>query len=448
MCGIIGTFKKVLDFDLKNLQHRGPDASGKKEFGLYSVGHTRLAIIDTSHAADQPFEYNGTVLCFNGEIYNFQELAQEYLNDEVYVSDTVVLSHLLYKYDLEWVLERLDGMFAFFYYDGSNGYLVRDRFGKIPLFWNNYNGIAWSSEQKGFNKFMIEFPAGSYYCFETSSIVKYYNPVTKLYRPFTLDVLVNAVRKRMIADVPLCCLISGGLDSSLILAIAKTINPNIVAYTAVFDKNSEDRKFAKEICDLLNVELREVFIDPPGMISVGHTIRTIEMSMKAQVEISLLNLPLAEQIKNDGFKVCLSGEGADEVFGGYGNFCIAANKADREEWRALKIEQVAKMSRGNFQRANLVFMAHSIECRLPFIDRDIVEFGINATKEENPAGKKILKKEAKKILPDRIINRKKDTFQGGAGMAQYMEEYLQGAQIKTYNGIYNELFSLKQTSLF
>lgn len=234
----------------------------------------------------------------------------------------------------------------------------------------------------------------------------------------------------------------------MILGIAKKYNPDIVAYTAVYDKNSNDYINAIKVCEEYGVELRPVFIHSPTKQDIEDTIKSIESKMKAQIEISLLNLQLAKKISEDGFKVVLSGEGADEIFGGYGNFAIKASKAKtHEDWRSIKKNQVDKMARGNFRRANMAFMKYNIECRLPFIDKDIVEFGINATSEENPKGKLILKEVAKGIVPDYIIKRPKETFQGSAKIPDYIED-LYGNPIKMYNQMYRDMFKKKMKKLF
>jgi asparagine synthase (glutamine-hydrolysing) len=456
MCGLIGAYKSNEEVDVQSIYHRGPDAQKLIQWGDFKVGHTRLSIIDTHAAANQPFEYEDTIIAFNGEIYNYQELRATYLKDyedEFRTnSDTEVLIMMLFHYGLDKTLEVIDGMFCFFYADnGNTRVLVRDRYGKIPLFFENNEDTSeflWCSEQKGFKKHMTEFPRANYYDFNTGEFVEYYSYVKDEYKPFTLEVMEEAVRKRLIADVPLCCLISGGLDSSLILALAKKHNPNIVAYTAVYDKNSNDFINAKKVCKEFDVELRVVYIEPPTKQDIENTVKSIETKMKAQVEISLLNLPLAKAISEDGFKVVLSGEGADEIFGGYGNFAIQASRAEtHEDWREIKKAQVDKMARGNFRRANMVFMQYQIECRLPFIDKDIVEFGINATREENPVGKKILKEIAEGIVPEYIIKRAKETFQGSAKIPEYIEE-IYGNPIKMYNQIYKNMYKKKLKKLF
>lgn len=451
MCGIIGKYKSSETVDVNNIYHRGVDNQQMIEFGDYTIGHTRLSIIDTENNANQPFHYLSSILTFNGEIYNYKELKDIYLSDYKFdtSSDTEVLSKMLYYHGIEKTLEVIDGMYSFFYYNPKDNIsiLVRDRFGKIPLFYQyqyqyqpDNKSFIWCSEQKGFKKHMLEFPKANYFDFSKSVFVEYYSYLNKNYKKFDLSILDNAVKKRLISDVPICTLISGGLDSSIILYLAKKYIPNIVAYTAVYDKNSNDYINAIKICKDLDVELRTVFIDPPTKKDIEDTIYCIESNMKAQIEISLLNIPLAKKIHEDGFKVVLSGEGADEIFGGYGNFAIKASKCEtHEDWLKLKKDQIDKMSRGNFRRANLAFMKYSIECRLPFIDKDIVEFGLNAPKTENPIGKTILKEVSKGLIPDYIIKRKKETFQGASKMNTYIDS-IYGNPTKMYNEIYKNIF--------
>ena len=128
-------------------------------------------------------------------------------------------------------------------------------------------------------------------------------------------------------------------------------------------------------------------------------------------------IPLARRIYADGFRACLSGEAADELFGGYGNFCIKASKANNAEVLELRRAQLSKMSRGNFVRCNKAFMAAGVECRLPFMEQPLVEAAIQLSKADSPPGKGLLKTSARSLLPSWVINRQKDTFQGGSGMS-------------------------------
>ena len=154
----------------------------------------------------------------------------------------------------------------------------------------------------------------------------------------------------------------------------------------------------------------------PTAQDLAYAAECIEIQSKAQIEIAALCIPLAKAIKADGFKACLSGEAADELFGGYGNMCIKGSSADDVGWRAIRIQQLEKMGRGNFIRCNKAFMAHGVECRLPFMERSLVEAVINMTKAQCPPGKKALKAAANGAVPPWIIKRPKETFQGGAGM--------------------------------
>ena len=165
----------------------------------------------------------------------------------------------------------------------------------------------------------------------------------------------------------------------------------------------------------------------------------IEIPMKAQVEIAVLCLPLAKRIAADGFKACLSGEAADEIFGGYGSMCIKAGKLDDVGWRELRAGQVEKMGRGNFVRCNKAFMAHGVECRLPFADRAMVEWALSMSKAQCPPAKKLLKESLRGLVPEWVIKRPKETFQGGAGVNAWCESLFSNPRA-AYNRMAAEMF--------
>lgn len=161
--------------------------------------------------------------------------------------------------------------------------------------------------------------------------------------------------------------------------------------------------------------------------------------MKAQVEIALGCLPLARAIASDGFRVVLSGEAADEVFGGYGGMAIKAARADDAGWQEIRQAQVEKMARGNFVRLNKVFMAAGVEARVPFMERELVERALATGKAGCPPGKGLLKAAARGLLPDRVIDQTKRTFQGGAGLDDAAR--VVSAGVVEYNRIARELFN-------
>lgn len=425
MCGLVGAFLAP-GFDVAGrldlIRHRGPDGSGVVSAGPAVHGHVRLALLDLSSGSDQPFRYGDAVLSFNGEIWNYREVRAE-LEALGYrfrtTGDTEVLAAALDRWDTA-ALPKLEGMFAFAWSRGDRHILVRDRFGKIPLYVSRKGAaFAWSSERKGLGKAWPAkaLPPASVLDLATGIIRYWYALPDRVLTNRSIDQqLENGVSARLIADAPLCCLISGGLDSSLVLTLARRARPDIIAYTAVLDDRSADLAAARRLCRSTGTPLVEVRIPPPTPELLAAAARTIEIPSKAQIEIAALCIPLAKAIAADGFKACLSGEAADELFGGYGSMCIKGSKASDAEWRAIRVAQLAKMARGNFVRCNKAFMAAGVECRLPFMERALVETVLAMSKADCPPNKRALKKAAAGIVPDWIIRRTKDTFQGGSGM--------------------------------
>jgi asparagine synthase (glutamine-hydrolysing) len=438
MCGIAGSTDSdelKINQMLNRIKHRGPDGMGI--IGMH--GHVRLSLVDLSETSSQPFIRKKTILAFNGEIWNFRELKKELEGSgEKFISsgDTEVLAAMLEKHGLH-CLSKIDGMFAFSWTSQKNeNYLVRDQFGKIPLYVAKTNkGYIWASERKAFDKGLQPVPVPPGYAFNLNNgeWVNYYNmPAKKSLTPDKLIEKLNAgVKKRLQADADICCLISGGLDSSLILSLATQYKKDLVAYTAKFNENATDLIAARKLCAELGVKLIEVPVNI-NLDILSESIASIEINSKAQIEIGVLCLPLAERISGDGFKACLSGEAADELFGGYGNFCIKASKADDEEVVKLRIKQLAKMARGNFIRTNKIFMSKSVECRLPFMEKDLVESAIQLNKTESPLGKKLIKLAAKNIVPDWVIKRPKETFQGSSGVSNQIQKLIR-LPVKFYN---------------
>ena len=429
MCGIAGginTTPEVVQAMLDRIVHRGPDGQGIKQHGTMIHGHVRLALVDLTDASAQPFIHQDTTLSFNGEVWNYQELATQSPSVFTTTGDTEVFADTLYRHGIS-SLSSIDGMYAIAFSDQhDNHYLARDPFGKIPLYLaKTKTGYLYASERKAFPPRIkpIAVPPG--YAFDLTNgrwIQHYQLPGHQLTsHADVLSLLTDGVQQRLHADAPVCCLISGGLDSSLILALAKQHSSNVTAFTASFDQQSQDLTSARRLCNDLEVPLIEVRVDPTTEL-LNQAIRAIEVSSKAQIEIAMLCLPLAQRIAAEGFKACLSGEAADELFGGYGNFCIAASKAKTTaDFLKLRHAQLAKMSRGNFVRCNKAFMAHGVECRLPSMQQALVERVINLDKAESPPGKKLLKVAAKDLVPDWIIKRQKDTFQGASGVATKMQ---------------------------
>lgn len=434
MCGMLGAF--LLDSldvaaGLDRIAHRGPDGRGVVEVDGATHGHVRLSLVDLTDASAQPYCRGAGVLSFVGEIWNWKDLRRRLERagkrpmEVGPPSDTATLAAALALWGVERTLPLLEGMFAFAWSDGRGGHwLVRDRFGKVPLHVHrSAAGWAWSSELKGLGRSLpsAPLPPGAVLDLKTGEMRLWYTlPAGHDGSPSSAQVIAwleEGVRLRLEADAPVCVLVSGGLDSSLVLRLAKRHKPDLAAFTAVHDPGSSDLEAARRLCEEEEIPLREVPVVAPTANALADAVRAIEVSSKAQVEIAALCVPLARAIAAEGFKACLSGEAADELFGGYGNMCIQGSRADDAGWRAIREHQLEKMARGNFMRCNKAFMAAGVECRLPFMHRPLVEGVMTASKAACQPGKKLLKAAAREVLPAWIVNRPKETFQGASGMA-------------------------------
>lgn len=438
MCGLVGGHGGVLDADkaLASVAHRGPDGSGWATIGDTHLGHTRLAIQDLDPRAACPYRYGQVTLTYNGEAWNTEQLRAGRAGWAT-TGDTEQVARLLDEHGPAG-LDAVDGMFACAWHDERSGtWLARDRFGKIPLYAVR-NGAAWrwASELKAlpYGQRATAVTPGTAVHVPSGRVIRWAtaDPAPPADPAAVLDLLRAGVRNRLISDRPVCFLLSGGLDSSLILALAAETTSEPVAYTAVYDPASEDLKAARAVAAHFGVELVEVAVPQPTRQAVAEAVFAIETPMKAQVEIALANLPLAKAIAADGFRVALSGEAADELFGGYGNLIRAAAGTDDDGWRALRRAQVTKMGRGNFIRVNKVFMAAGVEARLPFMHRPLVALALAAGKAACPPGKGLLKQAAAGVLPPWVIARRKDTFQGGTGIAAAAARLLAGP-VRYYN---------------
>jgi len=445
MCGIVGTIGGSLprvEVGVRSLRHRGPDASGSVVKGDVVLGHTRLSILDVDARSNQPFLYRAVALTYNGELWNFKELRAEletYGHTFQTTGDTEVVAAALSEWGT-YGLRKMRGMFAMAWtVDGEVLYLARDRYGEIPIHYSQEYPSYFASELKALRTMGVDL-----------GVVKWVGPgeFVRLDRTgwqgFTwnkIDVtpieddlerasevvrekLIAGTAERTISDVPVCTLLSGGIDSAAVVYALKDLIPGIVAYHAVLDKKSPDLKAARSVAEYLGVEMREVDVRVPTSADMVDVVRTLEMPLKAHVEIGWPCMVLARRMREDGFKVTFSGEGSDEMWASYG-FSFHALKT--QEWHTYRRDLFLSQHRKNFARCNKIFLSHGVECRLPFLNQDLVEYAIRLKKESvrnAKSYKAVIQKAFEGLLPDHITHRPKLAFQDGMGLKKELQTVL------------------------
>lgn len=459
MCGIVGGFIQNIEPGVKALLHRGPDAQAIIKVGNLSLGHTRLAILDLDPRSNQPFTYGKVTLIFNGEIWNYKEIREELgqLGHTFSTTgDTEVVAASIDKWGIE-ALPKLNGMFAIGWtVDGETLYLARDRFGEIPLHIAKQKPFLFASEFKALlalrasPKSFDDVGPGECLIISPQQMqrIRYYTPPIK---PIDLprkeaafklfELIHNGSTERTISDVPVCTLLSGGIDSAATAYHLKQSLPNLVAYTAVYNPKSQDLYSARLVAEMLGIELREVKIPLPSTDDLHRVIKCIEMPYKAQVEIGWPCLKLAEAMQRDGFKVTFSGEGSDELWGSYG---FAYHALKTQDWHIYRRDLFLSQARKNFVRCNKIFMAHSIECRLPFLHPPLVEFALSLKQEAVQDGKSkpkaVIQEAFRSKLPSKITTRSKVAFQDGLGLKKAIEKVISNPK-RFYNVEFSAIYS-------
>lgn len=405
-------FRTMVLKQSKLLRHRGPDWSGYKiqitPKGKNLICHERLSIIDPMSGAQPLYNEKGNLCCsVNGEIYNYQEIKSEHLQNVKFAtgSDCEVIVHLYEKYGIEKATNLLDGMWSFLIADETTGDFVaaRDPIGITPLYYGRdmKNQFWISSELKGLHEpcyDMAEFPPGHYYESKTGKFCRYYNPVwwnedTYLPEPQTSpnafednlkllrEGLEKAVAKRMMSDVPLGVLLSGGLDSSLTASIANRYvkaHPEMgISRLHSFSiglEGSPDLAAAKKVADFLGtIHCGFTFTLQEGIDALEEVIYHLETYDITSIRASTPMYLMSRKIRALGVKVVLSGEGADEVYGGYLYFHKAPNRAEFHKETVRKLQQLHSY---DCNRANKATSAWGIEARVPFLDKEFLDFSM------------------------------------------------------------------------
>lgn len=458
MCGFVGVFDlKVDSRDLrpqvlkmsKKIRHRGPDWSGVFACDKSILSHERLSIVDPESGGQPLYSKDRKlVLAVNGEIYNHMEIRKRIGNNYEFMtnSDCEVILALYREKGVDFI-EDLNGIFAFALYDSEKEvYLVaRDHIGIIPLYqgWDKYGNFYVASELKsleGTCSQIEEFLPGKYLYSPDGEVKTWYEREWTSYENvkdngFDIDVLrkalEDAVHRQLMSDVPYGVLLSGGLDSSVISAIAKKYAayriesqdseaaywPNLHSF-AVGLVGSPDLAAAKKVADHIGTVHHEIhFTVQEGMDALRDVIYHLETYDVTTVRASTPMYLLARVIKSMGVKMVLSGEGADEVFGGYLYFHKAPNaQAFHEE----TVRKLSKLHLYDCLRANKSLAAWGVEGRVPFLDKEFLDVAMRINPEEKMAKngrmeKWIVRKAFEDYLPESVVWRQKEQFSDGVG---------------------------------
>ncbi|MFC1978029.1 asparagine synthase B, partial [Chloroflexota bacterium] len=404
MCGIIavyGTdashFEPHLNTLLSKLSHRGPDDKGTYVDSNIILGQTRLSIIDVAGGKQPIFAEDGQVcIICNGETYNHANLGDRLSKPHHFrtKSDTEVILHL-FEEEAEKSVAKLDGMFAFVIYDGRDILVARDPLGIKPLYYSHKDGCLFLASEikalKGVADTIKEFPAAHYYSSKKGLVQYYHMPeieewnsnVDEICRGLR-DRLYRAIEKRWMADVPVGCFLSGGLDSSLISAVSKQNFDHLDTFSVGLEGESQDLISARKVADFLGTTHHEYAYTRSEVLEVLPDVIYHLESFDPALIRSAIPCYFVSRLARDYVKVILTGEGADEVFAGYHYFKSFDDKNDVHN-EALRI--LTGLHNMNLQRVDRATMAHSIEARVPFLDIGFVEYAMSINPELKQAGK-------------------------------------------------------------
>ena len=458
MCGITAIFnihgdmsalrKQALEMS-KRIRHRGPDWSGIYQGKSAILAHERLSIVDPASGKQPLISPDGKqILCVNGEIYNHRELRQR-LKDKYEFqtgSDCEVILALYREKGPEF-LEELNGIFAFALYDEEKDLflIARDPIGVIPLYfgYDNEGHLLVSSELKGLEGFAVHyevFKPGCLFYSPENEVRQWYHRDWSSYEAVQSnpadekelrEALEAAVQRQLMSDVPYGVLLSGGLDSSITSAIAKKFAakrieddsrsdawwPQLHSF-AIGLKGAPDLVAARKVAEAIGTIHHEVnYTIQEGLDAISDVIYHIETYDVTTVRASTPMYLLARVIKSMGIKMVLSGEGADEIFGGYLYFHKAP---DARAFHEETVRKLGKLYLYDCLRANKSLAAWGVEGRVPFLDKEFLDVAMRL----NPAAKmcpgttiekRILREAFVGLLPESILWRQKEQFSDGVG---------------------------------
>lgn len=506
MCGIVCTFNikrpeeslrpQILKMS-KTVRHRGPDWSGIFSNDKAIMAHERLSIVDPESGGQPLYSKDRKlVLAVNGEIYNHREIRKHFEGKYEFLTQSdceVILA--LYREKGPNFLEDLNGIFAFALYDIENNcFLIgRDHIGIIPLYqgWDKDGAYYVASELKaleGYCNKIEEFLPGQYFYSSDSQPTQWYHRDWMEYdnvKDNTSNVetlrkaLEDAVERQLMSDVPYGVLLSGGLDSSIISAIAKKFAarriesgnkeeawwPRLHSF-AIGLEGSPDLAAARKVAEHIGSIHHEIhYTVQEGLDAIRDVIYHIETYDVTTVRASTPMYLLARYIKSMGVKMVLSGEGADEIFGGYLYFHKAPNA---REFHEETVRKLGKLHLYDCLRANKSLAAWGVEGRVPFLDKEFLDVAMRLNPRDKMAcngkiEKHILREAFQDYLPKEIAWRQKEQFSDGVGYSwidslkaianeKVSDEQMENVQYRfpinppmtkeeyVYRSIYSELF--------
>jgi asparagine synthase (glutamine-hydrolysing) len=465
MCGIFGLLNNdTYSYELINNEFtkgskRGPEFSSVTIHNNFFLGFHRLAINGLNVKSNQPFNINNITLVCNGEIYNYKELAHHNNISLTTDSDCEIILHLYLLYGIEYTLNLLDGVFAFILIDKNNDaiYIARDPYGVRPLyyFYEN-NSIGFASELQSIYKFpkdkknIQNFLPSHYMVINNTKnnekILIYnfsYNSFPFKTIDYSLDYnlykdivnnLTNAVKKRVMGTTerPIGCLLSGGLDSSLIAALVSkfynnTNNNQKLKTFSIGLEGSEDLKYAKIVAKHLNSDHHEIIVEIDDFFNaIPEVIKNISSFDTTTVRASVGNYLIGKYIKkNSDCKVIFNGDGSDELMGGYLYLKKAPNAYEFDkECKRLLID----IHMFDVLRSDRCISSHGLEPRTPFLDRGWTEFYLSINKDlrynstiencEKYLIRKAFSEVCPDLLPSEILWRTKEAFSDGVSSLQ------------------------------
>ena len=458
MCGIVCAFDlkeksevlrpQILEM-AKRIRHRGPDWSGIYSDDKALLAHERLAIVDPASGKQPLYSEDGKlILAANGEIYNHRELRKKYGEDYKFQteSDCEIILALYRKLGLDFI-DEMNGIFAFALYDAERDeYLVaRDHIGIIPLYigWDQNGTFYVASELKALEGVCTKielFPPGHYLSSRDGKLTRWYERDWTDFEAVkdnesviqeVHDALEAAVHRQLMSDVPYGVLLSGGLDSSVTSALAKKYAdkriesgdtqeawwPRLHSFSVGLE-GSPDLAAAQKVADHIGTVHHEIkFTIQEGLDAIRDVIYNLETYDITTIRASTPMYLMARVIKSMGVKMVLSGEGADELFGGYLYFHKAPSA---EEFHKETVRKLDKLHMYDCLRANKSLAAWGIEGRVPFLDKEFIDVAMRLNPEDKMINgermeKWIVRKAFEKYLPESVAWRQKEQFSDGVG---------------------------------